>query len=184
MPLRRVAPLFFVALCLGLSALVLGRQIIAHPKPPAAAAREEPLGPGEPSGPGERPYPGQPVDPKTWHVLTGRERSRVLNAVLGQLTALRAGDADKAMFYQSTGLRRNFRSAGEFERMIVAKYPEFGHSRTVQCGPVWTDPTGRFADVVVTVFGENGHTARGDYELVQEEVGYKVAGVEGGRAIN
>ena len=184
MPFRRVAPLLFVALCLGLSALVVRRQIAAHPAPRIVAAPEEPLEPEELSGPGERPYPGQPVDPKTWHVLTGPERSRVLNAVLGQLAAFRTGDADKAMFYQSTGLRRKFRSPGEFERMIVAEYPEFGHSRAVQCGPVWADPTGRFAYVVVTVLGANGHKARGGYELVQEEVGYKVAGVAGGQAFN
>lgn len=46
MNLRRAAPLIFVALCLGLSALVLRRQIAAHPIPRTARRAAPDLRPG------------------------------------------------------------------------------------------------------------------------------------------
>lgn len=168
MNLRRAAPVVFVALCLGLSALVLRRQIAARPMPRNSEAQAD---------------AGQPDDPKTWHVATGPARREVLDTVLGQLAAIRTGDADRAWFYQSRGLRRNFLSPKQFEEMIAARHPEFGHSRSAQCGPVWTDATGRQATVVVTALGENGRRARGYYRLIREEGGYKIAGVGGGQAI-
>lgn len=169
MNLRRAAPILFVALCLGLSALVLRRQIAAHPKPRVSEAQAD---------------AGRPVRSRTLHVAAGPARREVLNTILGQLNALHSDDAGKAMFYQSRGLRRNFRSPEQFVRMIAARHPEFGHCRSAQCGPVWTDATGRYAEVIVTVQGENGRRARGYYQLIREEGGYKVASVEGGQVIN
>ena len=163
--MRRAAPLVFAALCLGLSGLVLRRQIAAHP-PPAP-----------PPAPTPRP------SPPPAHVAGGAARRAVLDTVLGQLAALRAGDADKALSYQSRGLRRNFGSAAQFTRMIVTHYPEFGRSRAADCGPVLTDPTGRYATVVVTVTGEDGRRARGYYQLLREDGVYRVAGVVGGQPL-
>lgn len=178
MDLRRVAPILFVALCLSLSALVLHRQIAAHPMPRAAAAPAEPPGLGGPL------YPGQPVEPKTWHVATGPVRREAVATIGNQLAAIRTGNADWAWFYQSNDLHRNFPSAQAFVETITRGYPEFGHARFAAFGPVRVDTTGNHAAVTVTVRGENGHLARGYYRLIREGGGYKVASVDGGKAIN
>jgi len=166
MSLRRAVPVVFVALCLGLSALVLRRQIATHPIP-----RDT----------GVRANADQAMDLKTWRGAAAPERRAVLKTVLDQLAAIRAGDADRAWFYQSRGLHRNFRSARAFESEIVNGYPEFGHAKSAKFGPVGVDPTGNHAAVAVTVQGENGRWARANYLLVREDGGYRVEGVAGGR---
>lgn len=177
MNLRRVTPLVFAALCLGLSALVLRRQVVAHPKPKPIADMRNPYTQMD------APPPGIPADPRTLHIEKGQVRSAVVDTVTRQLKAIRAGDADRAWFYQSQGLRRGFRSPKEFQSMISARYPEFGHAKRVACDSVWTDPSRNFAGVVVTVQGDNGRRARGLYLLIREGGGYKVAGVRGGGVI-
>ena len=106
-----------------------------------------------------------------------------LAAVTAQLAAIRAGDADRAWFYQSRGLHNNFGSAQQFEQMIQRGYPEFGHCRSAAFSPVQVDQTGDQAAVIVTVLGENGRRARGFYRLIREDGGYKIAGVGGGQTI-
>lgn len=180
MNLRRAAPALFAALCLGLSGLVLRRQIAAHPVPRTAAA------PGEPDGFkgfGDHGLSPGPLPDKTWHVAAGPMRRAVLATVGDQLAAIRAGNAERAWSYQSRDLHRNFASAQQFEQMIQSGYPEFGHARSEAFGPVGMDPTGTRAAVTVTVRGENGRLARGYYQLIREDGGYKVAGVGDGRAI-
>jgi len=176
MNFRRIAPVLFVALCLSLSGLVLHRQIAAHPVPRTAEA------PADADAPGSADAP--PVlDPKTWHVAAGPARRAALAAVTAQLAAIRAGDADRAWFYQSRGLHNNFASAQQFEQMIQRGYPEFGHCRSAVFSPVWVNKTGDQAAVIVTVLGENGRRARGFYRLIREDGGYKIAGVGGGQTI-
>ena len=178
MNLRRVAPLVFAVLCLGLSVLVLHRQITAHPAPPVAAS------PTETPEQAEQFIPTQPIHPKTAHIATGAERRAATTAVGNQLAAIRTGNADAAWFYQSRALHNNFTSAQAFVETISRSYPEFGHSQSVAFGPVWMDPSGDHAAVIVTVRGQNGRLARGYYQLIREDGGYKVAGVAGGRAVN
>jgi hypothetical protein len=178
MNLRRAAPVVFVALCLGLSALVLRRQIAAHPVSRTIAA------PGEPAGREGPVDPGQPASLKGWHVAAAPARRAAQATVASQLAAIRAGNADGAWFYQSRSLRRNFPSAQAFVKMIARGYPEFGHAISEEFGPVWVNPAGDHAAVTVMVRGENGHLARGYYLLVREDGGYKVAAVGGGRTIN
>ena len=174
---RHTAPLVFAALCLGLSVLVLRRQVVAHPKPkPVADVRN-------PYAQADAPPPGIPADPRTLHIEKGQVRRAVLDTVTSQLTAIRTGDADKAWSYQSQSLRRNFHSAKEFQSMISAQNPEFGHAKSVVCDSVWTDPARKYAGVVVTVQGDNGRRARTLYLLVWEGKGYKVASVRGGGVI-
>lgn len=181
---RRAVPLIFVALCLGLSALVLHRQIAARPTPRTAAVPREPSDRADQADQEEPGDPGQPASSKDWRLAAAPARRQVLKTVMAQLTAIRAGNADAAWFYQSRGLRRNFPSARAFVETIVRGYPEFGHARSATFGPVWVNPAGDHAAVTVRVRGENGRLARGDYLLVQEDGGYKVAGVGGGRASN
>lgn len=171
MNVRRAAPLLFAALCLSLSAFVLRGQIAAHPKPPPAPAPPFPMDAGGPPG------------PQAWRVATGAGRRAALATINDQLAAIRAGDADRAWFYQSRGLRRHFSSAQAFVAMLGAQYPEFGHAASASFGPVLTSPAGNLAGVPVTVRGRNGHLALAYYMLVKEDGVYKIAGVDGGRAL-
>ena len=177
MNIRRAAPFVFAALCVGLSAFVLRGQITAHPKPPPVPEAREPSAQNGPTN------SGRPVDPKTWHISMGPAQKAARMAVGNQLAAINAGDVDRAWFYQSRGLHRNFRSGQAFLAEIKRNFPEFGHAKSAVFGPVWTDATGDHADVIVTVRGQNGNLARGYYWLIQEDGGYKVASVRGGQTI-
>ena len=172
----RPAAILFVALCLGLCGLVLRRQFLAHPAPP----RTSPARPAEEALPFDQ---SRPVDHRSWRPASGGTRRAVRAAILGQLAAIRAGDADRAMSYQSLSLRGNFASPQDFVGMIRSHYPEFARCRSAELGPMWADPSGAHADVTVTVHGENGRSARGDYRMVREGGGYRVAAVFGGQAI-
>ncbi len=168
---RSLSALAFVALCLALGGLALHRQIAAHPLPPEAEQEGERI----PSA-----AQGQEVDKHTWHIATGAERRAVTDSIQSQLDGFRTGNATQAMKYQSEGLRHRFSSPQSFLQMIQSHYPEFGHCRTARFGPVWTDHSGQYANVIVTVRGEDGFLAQGDYLLVREAEGYRVAGVNGG----
>ena len=163
---RILLAVVFVALCLSLSGLLLRRQIAAHPKPP------------------KMDILSTKPDPNVWHVETGAVKKAVTGSIQAQLTAIRTGDANKAIFYQSSGLRRNFATPKQFVQSITRYYPEFGHSRSAEFGPVWVDKTGNYAEVVVTSRGENGQRARGYYMMVQEDGVFRVAGVGGGSVIH
>jgi hypothetical protein len=162
---RMIVAVVFVALCLSLSGLLLRRQITAHPKPP------------------KMDILSTKPDPNVWHVATGAVTKAVTGSIQAQLTAIRTGDATKAIFYQSSGLRRHFATPQQFVQNITHYYPEFGHSRSAEFGPVWVDKTGNYAEVVVTSRGENGQRARGYYLMIQEDGIFRVAGVGGGAAI-
>ena len=170
MPTRRFPALAFVLLCLALSGLVLRRQMAAHPRPPA---------PPEP-GASLPAFQGQWQTMPGWHAASGPTRQAVLASVLGQLDAFRRGDADRAMFYQSRGLRRNFASPQAFLDTIRRSYPAFGHCRSVSFGPVGADKTAQYAEVVVRVRGPDGRAAQGDYLMVLEDGRYRVRAVSGG----
>ena len=161
----------FVVLCLVLSGLILRRQMAAHPILPTPQEQSEP----------QPPFQGAPSHRGTWHVAAEPTRKAVTASIQGQLDALRDGDGPKAVAYQSLGLRHGFGSPEGFVSGIRREYPEFGYFRSAHFGPVWTDNAARFAEVIVTVHGANGRTARGDYQMVKEAGGYRVAGVLGGR---
>lgn len=175
MNIRRAAPFVFAALCLGLSAFVLRGQIAARPVP-------RPAPDSAPSGPPDSFSPR--THPPGFRVTSGRTRRDVVAVIGDQLAAIRAGDADRAWSYQSRGLHRNFPSAQAFVAQISGSYPEFGRSKSATYGPVWADQAGTYAEVAVTVRGQNGRLAPAHYLLIREDGGYKVAGVMGGRAVN
>ena len=172
---RTFPAIAFVALCLGLSGLILRRQMAAHPVLHAPPRQEQ--------GDYESPFRGAPPDRGDWYVAAEPTRKAVTASVQGQLDALRDGDGPKAVFYQSRGLRAGFASPEGFVASIRRGYPEFGYCQSARFGPVWADKTTRFAEVIVTVRGANGRTARGDYQMVKEEGGYRVSAVLGGGAV-
>ena len=188
MDTRRLLIVAFVALCLGLSGALLRRQLAAHPAP--HEEREFQMSPEmvkryhDAESASALADPGRPVDKHTWHLATGKARNAVLSVIAVQLKAFREGDAKTAMFYQTQAMQHRFDSAQAFQTMIVSQYPEFGHNRAADFGPVLIDPTGKYADVIVTVRGENGRRARGDYWMLREQGGYRAASVQGGHAFD
>ena len=172
---RTLSAAAFVVLCLALSGLILRRQMAAHPVPHTQ--------PGQERGDAQSPFFSSLPNRGGWHVAAESTRKAVTASIQGQLDALRDGDGPKAVSYQSLGLRRSFGSPQGFIDGIRRGYPEFGYCRAARFGPVWTDKTARFAEVDVTVQGEDGRTAQGDYQMVREAGGYRVAGVLGGRAV-
>ena len=195
MNFRRVAPVLFAALCLGLCAFILRGQIAARPIPRTAAFEPHGsldngnygdggnYGDDNPADPAKAAPPSRPTVPPSWHVAQGPARKAALAIINAQLAAIRAGDGNQAWFYQSLGLRRNFASGQAFVAMVGAEYPEFGHAASASYGPLLTDAGGVRAGIRVTVRGRNGSLARAYYWLIKENGAYKVAGVEGGRAI-
>lgn len=170
---RNIYTGLFVALCLTLSGLILGRQMVAHPAPPPNSAGESRGTEGREGGGGGDHF----SDRRGRHVADAATRNAVLGPIRGQLDALRRGDAARSVSYQSQGMRRQFTRPADFLNMVDAYYPEFAHSKSASFGPVWTDADKRDAGVQVTVVGENGHQASGRYWMVREGGVYRVKGV-------
>jgi len=153
---RPILAALFVLLCLGLSSLVLRQQFAAHPAPVEISQTAE-------RSESEMPprFPGQRRDNGTWRPATPQERQAVTASIQTQLQALSVGDSRIASVYQSQEMRRVFPSPKAFTAMVRANYPQFGHCRHAQFGPVWTDRAGQHANVLVTATGEDGQTAQG-----------------------
>jgi hypothetical protein len=160
----------FVALCLTLSGLILGRQMVAHPAPPPDSAADGRSTEGRDGGGGFR---GR----REFHIADTATRWAVLGSIQGQLDALRRGDASRSASYQSREMRRRFTRPADFLGMINAQYPEFAHSRSASFGPVWEDAGQWHAGTLVTVIGRNGRQARGFYRMAREGGVYRVEGV-------
>lgn len=171
---RRLLAAVFVVLCLSLSGLLMRRQFAAHPAQMVAKAQIPALD--------VKKFAGTPAPTALPHKIGAVEKA-VIHSIKAQLAAIRTGDADKAMYYQSTGLRRNFASPQAFVQTIATHYPEFGHCRSADFSPVRIDPTGEHAVVVVTCLGEDGRRAQGYYIMVKENGVFRVAGVQGGNAL-
>lgn len=165
---RNVYTGLFVALCLTLNGLILGRQMAAHPAPPPDAADGR-----NAQGCGG----GRFWDRRQFHVADSSTRRAVLGSIHGELDALRRGDADRAVSYQSRELRREFTRPADFLSMVAARDPEFAHSKSASFSLVWADGDGDRAGVRVTVTGKDGHSAQHFYRMVREGGVYRVAGV-------
>ena len=172
---RRIAVAVFAALCLGLSGLVLHRQIAAHPAPSEAALR------GGLDRRSDALEFGLPVDRNTWHLAAWPRRRQVLYTIQQQLSALRHSETDKVMFYQTRSSRSPNHAAAGSGRTIFHFYPEIGHARSVQFGALWMDSTEQYADVTMTARSESGRLVRGDYQLLLEDGIYRVASIQGER---
>jgi uncharacterized protein DUF4864 len=135
----------------------------ASPRPTALAAEEKPDA-GEPE----------------LRVPTDAERKAAIASIEAQLKAFKQDDYEKAAKYQTTGLRRNFRSAAEFRQMMREAYPQFANYKTVTFGEARCDKKGDLLLIQATVTGQDGVTVRAVYQMVREEGEYRVGGVAGG----
>ena len=111
------------------------------------------------------------------------ERTAAISAIQAQLKAFGRDDYKTAITYQSSGLKKNFASPGQFRAMIVQVYPEFAHSKHVVFGPAQADTTGAHLAISTAVTGQDGITVHAIYLMVREGKVYRVDGVAGG-AIN
>ena len=108
------------------------------------------------------------------------ERTAAVSAIQAQLKAFGRDDYKTAITYQSSSLKKNFASPGQFRAMIVQVYPEFAHSKRVVFGPAQADATGAHLAIPTAVTGQDGVTVHAVYLMVRECKVYRVDGVAGG----
>ena len=108
------------------------------------------------------------------------ERTAAIGAIQAQLKAFGRDDYKAAIVYQSSGLKKNFASPGQFRAMILQVYPEFAHSKRVVFGPAQADQAGTHLAIPTAVTGTDGVTVHAVYLMVREGKLYRVEGVGGG----
>ena len=108
------------------------------------------------------------------------ERTAAISAIQAQLKAFGRDDYKTAVTYQSSGLKKNFASPGQFRAMIVQVYPEFAHSKRAVFGSAQADETGAHLAIPTAVTGQDGITVHAVYLMVREGKVYRVEGVAGG----
>lgn len=129
------------------------------------------------------PHAARPA-PSTlaWRAASTKERSAAIASATAQLQAFKADDYELAAKYQSQGLKKNFPSVADFQRIIQNSYPEFAHYKTAKFGAARATKNGAMVELPVVLTGQNGATVRAVYSMVLESEGYRVAGVTGGGA--
>jgi hypothetical protein len=110
------------------------------------------------------------------------ERTAAISVIQAQLKAFGRDDYKAAIVYQSSGLKKNFASPGQFQAMIKQAYPEFAHSKRAVFGPAQADAPGSHLAIPAAVTGTDGITVHAVYLMVREGKSYKVEGVAGGEA--
>lgn len=120
------------------------------------------------------------ADEPQYHAATDAQRKAAMTSIKDQLEAFKKGDYKKAETYQSAGLRKNFATPAEFQRMMESAYPEFANYRSVTFGQAEADPHGQHVRIRVTLTGEDGVVVRATYVLVMEDKLYRVESVFGG----
>jgi len=132
-----------------------------------------------------RPLPATLVPhgtPLPLRPATAAERQAAIASVTSQLQAFRRDDFQRAVFYQSSGLRRHFASVAAFRTMMRTSYPQFVHYKSVQFGAARADHSGLHVVLPATVTGQDGVTVHATYIMVLEQQVYRVDGVAGGLA--
>jgi len=115
-----------------------------------------------------------------WRPATTEERKAAITSIKAQLDAFRRNDYDRAVFYQSSNLRRQFPSVAIFRRTIKSSYPQFADYKTVDFGHGRSTPDGSHLKMRVWLTGRDGVTVRAVYLMVLEEKVFRVDGVIGG----
>jgi hypothetical protein len=156
--------LIVAAAVLFAAAMLWTRQLVGEPGPePSAVEAPAPLG-----------------DPMEGRKSTEAERKAAIRSIQGQLDAFKAGDFEKAVSYQSAGLKENFASTEAFRQMMERSYPQFVRWTKVSFGESVSDESGDRVHIPATVTGEDGRTVEAVYLMRREDGLYKVEGVGGG----
>lgn len=115
----------------------------------------------------------------SWRAATLQERKAATASIVAQLKACKRNDFQRAMFYQSSVLRRRFGSANAFRQMIQT-YPQFARYRSVRFGKSRADAKGQVLQIEVDLTGMDNVRAKALYLMVLENKIYRVGGVDGG----
>ena len=121
-----------------------------------------------------------PEIPHGWRTASSRSSRGAARSIRSQLEALREGDFDRAIRYQSRSLRKSFPSVEAFRRTMESSYPQFLHFRSIEIGMGCSDERGRRLMIPVTVTGEDDVQVRATYIMIQEDGRYRVESVFGG----
>ena len=114
-------------------------------------------------------------------IVTHRVRApapapQTLFAVMNeQLAAFRAADYPGAYRYAATGVQQKF-TLPQFEKMVRRNYAELTSAQRVEFGTVEVEGSNAF--VQVFFFAGDGTVRLFLYNLIAEEDGWKIAGVE------
>lgn len=108
------------------------------------------------------------------------EKNAAIKSIRGQLHAFDIGDWKGAVAFQSSGLKTNFATPGEFGAMIQRAYPAFIKARRVDFGPALS--SGPMLQMQVRLSPRQGEPMVVVYMLVKENGQYRISGVQGGIA--
>ena len=141
----------------------------------------------------DAPAPEAPA-PK-WKDAPAAEAEAAEKIIVAQLEAFKADDWDKAITYQSEGLKQNFASPEQFKAVIKGNYPQFAEYKEVKFGKARMD--GPLLQVQVVLTGKDDVQLAALYSMIKEEIPakdgkpakkgeakieYRVSGVTGGEA--
>lgn len=122
----------------------------------------------------------QPEEHRNWRAATPAERDTAVTAITGQLEAFKKADFQRAVQYQSSGLKQQFKTVAVFRKMMETTYPQFLAYRKVEFGPAQCDQKADSLEIPVTLTDRKGGVVKALYLLVREDGEYHVAGVAGG----
>ena len=132
------------------------------------------------------PVQAQAAPEPNWKEAPAKEKEAAQKIIVAQLDAFKADDWDKAVTYQSAGLRRSFASTKQFEEVIKKTYPQFASYKEVKFGKARID--GPMLQIQVQLTGKDGTQIAALYSMIKEPIdpkkpkvtAYRVSGVTGG----
>jgi hypothetical protein len=127
-----------------------------------------------------RQRPRLPAREEYWSLASVAQRRQAVSIVRAQLDAFKKGDYQRALSYQSSGLRHNFMSARDFRRIIRSSYAHFAEHRSVSFGTVRFNKRNQMLSVPITLLGDDGILVRARYWMVREGNTYRIQTVSGG----
>jgi hypothetical protein len=124
-------------------------------------------------------YYGTP-SPSAWKRADEDVRASAVAVIGGQLDAFGQDDYEKAVTFQSVGLRRSFPTADRFRDAMITYYPQFARCSSIEYGETRCSPDGGRIHVRVKVRGKDGVEVQASYLLIREGDTLRIDGVTGG----
>ena len=113
-----------------------------------------------------------------WKPATAAQRTAAAQSIRAQLNAFKSGQWDKAISYQSAGLKQHFASTAAFKQMMQRSYPQFTKFKKVEFGPA--RGAGPIVQMQIKLTGSDNIIVQAVYTMIKEKDIYRVEGVGGG----